>query len=178
VELRSGEMPTTDVVSPGSSRLLISSRESHEVTGRGCLGSRQILSHRTNRSRGTKWRGPAQRKSYGCLPYRRFHAVGKGPTRESSLRSCHEGGAIVLEVGQGIATVKPGDHVIPLYIPECGQCRFCRSGRTNLCGAIRITQGKGVMLVTGRLWRGIRRGSKGAANCPAMWIEFRRRNQN
>jgi len=57
----------------------------------------------------------------------------------------HEGGAVVLEVGPEVATVKPGDHVIPLYIPECGQCKFCRSGRTNLCGAIRLTQGKGVM---------------------------------
>jgi len=57
----------------------------------------------------------------------------------------HEGGATVLEVGQGVASVKAGDHVIPLYIPECGECKFCRSGRTNLCGAIRVTQGKGVM---------------------------------
>lgn len=57
----------------------------------------------------------------------------------------HEGGAVVLEVGLEVKSVKPGDHVIPLYIPECGQCKFCRSGRTNLCGAIRLTQGKGVM---------------------------------
>jgi len=57
----------------------------------------------------------------------------------------HEGGATVLEIGEGVASVKPGDHVIPLYIPECGECKFCRSGRTNLCGAIRLTQGKGVM---------------------------------
>jgi S-(hydroxymethyl)glutathione dehydrogenase/alcohol dehydrogenase len=57
----------------------------------------------------------------------------------------HEGGATVVEVGQGVTAVKPGDHVIPLYIPECGECKFCRSGRTNLCGAIRATQGKGVM---------------------------------
>src|SRR5262245_28766037 len=57
----------------------------------------------------------------------------------------HEGGATVLEVGAGVSTVKPGDHVIPLYIPECGKCKFCRSGRTNLCGAIRLTQGKGLM---------------------------------
>jgi S-(hydroxymethyl)glutathione dehydrogenase/alcohol dehydrogenase len=57
----------------------------------------------------------------------------------------HEGGAIVMEIGAGVTSVKPGDHVIPLYIPECGQCKFCKSGRTNLCGAIRITQGKGVM---------------------------------
>ena len=57
----------------------------------------------------------------------------------------HEGGATVLEVGAGVNSVKPGDHVIPLYIPECGECKFCRSGRTNLCGAIRLTQGKGLM---------------------------------
>lgn len=57
----------------------------------------------------------------------------------------HEGGAVVVETGSGVSSVKPGDHVIPLYIPECGECKFCRSGRTNLCGAIRITQGKGVM---------------------------------
>jgi len=57
----------------------------------------------------------------------------------------HEGGATVMEVGAGVNSVKPGDHVIPLYIPECGECKFCKSGRTNLCGAIRLTQGKGVM---------------------------------
>ena len=57
----------------------------------------------------------------------------------------HEGGATVVEVGAGVTSVKPGDHVIPLYIPECGECKFCKSGRTNLCGAIRLTQGKGVM---------------------------------
>ena len=57
----------------------------------------------------------------------------------------HEGGAVVMETGKGVTSVKPGDHVIPLYIPECGQCKFCKSGRTNLCGAIRATQGKGVM---------------------------------
>src|SRR4051794_20013824 len=57
----------------------------------------------------------------------------------------HEGGAVVLETGAGVTSVKRGDHVIPLYIPECGQCKFCRSDRTNLCGAIRTTQGKGVM---------------------------------
>lgn len=57
----------------------------------------------------------------------------------------HEGGAIVEEVGPGVTTVSPGDHVIPLYTPECGQCKFCTSGKTNLCQAIRATQGKGVM---------------------------------
>ena len=57
----------------------------------------------------------------------------------------HEGGAIVEEIGAGVTSVKPGDHVIPLYTPECGICKFCRSGKTNLCQAIRATQGKGVM---------------------------------
>ena len=57
----------------------------------------------------------------------------------------HEGGAIVEEVGRGVKSVKPGDHVIPLYTPECGECEYCLSGRTNLCQKIRVTQGKGVM---------------------------------
>lgn len=57
----------------------------------------------------------------------------------------HEGGGIVTEVGAGVTSVKPGDHVIPLYTPECGQCKFCKSGKTNLCQAIRATQGKGLM---------------------------------
>jgi S-(hydroxymethyl)glutathione dehydrogenase/alcohol dehydrogenase len=57
----------------------------------------------------------------------------------------HEGGAIVEEVGSGVSSVKAGDHVIPLYTPECGKCDFCTSGKTNLCQAIRVTQGQGLM---------------------------------
>ena len=57
----------------------------------------------------------------------------------------HEGAGVVREVGEGVTSVKPGDHVIPLYTPECGQCKSCLSGKTNLCTAIRATQGKGVM---------------------------------
>jgi S-(hydroxymethyl)glutathione dehydrogenase/alcohol dehydrogenase len=57
----------------------------------------------------------------------------------------HEGGGIVVEVGEGVTTLQPGDHVIPLYTAECGQCKFCRSGKTNLCQAVRATQGKGLM---------------------------------
>jgi S-(hydroxymethyl)glutathione dehydrogenase/alcohol dehydrogenase len=57
----------------------------------------------------------------------------------------HEGGGIVEEVGPGVTHLKPGDHVIPLYTPECGECSFCKSGKTNLCQAIRATQGQGVM---------------------------------
>jgi S-(hydroxymethyl)glutathione dehydrogenase/alcohol dehydrogenase len=57
----------------------------------------------------------------------------------------HEGAGIVREVGAGVTSVKPGDHVIPLYTPECRQCKTCLSQRSNLCTAIRATQGKGVM---------------------------------
>jgi S-(hydroxymethyl)glutathione dehydrogenase/alcohol dehydrogenase len=57
----------------------------------------------------------------------------------------HEGGGIVEEVGAGVTSVKVGDHVIPLYTPECGKCSFCLSGKTNLCQAIRATQGQGLM---------------------------------
>jgi S-(hydroxymethyl)glutathione dehydrogenase/alcohol dehydrogenase len=57
----------------------------------------------------------------------------------------HEGGAIVQEVGDGVNSLAPGDHVIPLYVPECGSCGFCTSGKTNLCQAIRVTQGQGLM---------------------------------
>jgi S-(hydroxymethyl)glutathione dehydrogenase/alcohol dehydrogenase len=57
----------------------------------------------------------------------------------------HEGGGIVQQVGAGVTSVKVGDHVIPLYTPECGECKFCKSGKTNLCQKIRETQGKGLM---------------------------------
>ncbi|EIC30878.1 MULTISPECIES: S-(hydroxymethyl)glutathione dehydrogenase/class III alcohol dehydrogenase [Methylomicrobium] len=57
----------------------------------------------------------------------------------------HEGGGIVEAVGEGVTSVAVGDHVIPLYTPECGKCKFCLSGKTNLCQAIRATQGKGLM---------------------------------
>ncbi|MEE2762772.1 MAG: S-(hydroxymethyl)glutathione dehydrogenase/class III alcohol dehydrogenase [Pseudomonadota bacterium] len=57
----------------------------------------------------------------------------------------HEGGGIVEAVGEGVTSVEIGDHVIPLYTPECGECKFCRSGKTNLCQKIRETQGQGLM---------------------------------
>jgi S-(hydroxymethyl)glutathione dehydrogenase/alcohol dehydrogenase len=57
----------------------------------------------------------------------------------------HEGAGIVVEVGAGVTSVKPGDHVIPLYTPECRQCEYCLSQKTNLCQAIRSTQGRGLM---------------------------------
>ncbi|MCZ6828663.1 MAG: S-(hydroxymethyl)glutathione dehydrogenase/class III alcohol dehydrogenase [Gammaproteobacteria bacterium] len=57
----------------------------------------------------------------------------------------HEGGAVVEELGAGVTGLSVGDHVIPLYTPECGECDFCQSGKTNLCQAIRVTQGQGLM---------------------------------
>ncbi len=57
----------------------------------------------------------------------------------------HEGAGVVVEVGEGVTSLAVGDHVIPLYTPECRQCKFCLSGKTNLCGAIRVTQGQGLM---------------------------------
>lgn len=57
----------------------------------------------------------------------------------------HEGSGIVVQVGEGVTSVQPGDHVIPLYTAECGECLFCKSDKTNLCVSVRATQGKGVM---------------------------------
>ena len=57
----------------------------------------------------------------------------------------HEGAGVVVEVGEGVDSVKSGDHVIPLYTPECRECEFCLNPKTNLCQSIRETQGKGLM---------------------------------
>ena len=57
----------------------------------------------------------------------------------------HEGAGVVVQAGEGVTSVQPGDHVIPLYTAECRQCLFCKSGKTNLCTALRATQGKGLM---------------------------------
>jgi S-(hydroxymethyl)glutathione dehydrogenase / alcohol dehydrogenase len=74
-----------------------------------------------------------------------FTLSGRDPEGIFPVILGHEGGGIVQDVGVGVTSVKAGDHVIPLYTPECGECKFCRSGKTNLCQKIRATQGKGLM---------------------------------
>src|SRR5437867_12436178 len=86
-----------------------------------------------------------QVKATGVCHTDAYTLSGKDPEGIFPCIMGHEGGAVVAEVGAGVSGLKPGDHVIPLYIPECGECKFCKSARTNLCGAIRTTQGKGVM---------------------------------
>ncbi|KAL8869158.1 MAG: hypothetical protein Q9205_005704 [Flavoplaca limonia] len=70
---------------------------------------------------------------------------GKDPEGNFPIVLGHEGAGIVESVGEGVTSVKPGDNVVALYTPECRECKFCKSGKTNLCGKIRATQGKGVM---------------------------------
>lgn len=86
-----------------------------------------------------------QVKATGVCHTDAYTLSGKDPEGLFPAIMGHEGGAVVVEVGAGVKSVQVGDHVIPLYIPECGECKFCKSGRTNLCGAIRLTQGKGLM---------------------------------
>ncbi len=74
-----------------------------------------------------------------------FTLSGKDPEGRFPAILGHEGGGIVEALGEGVTSVEVGDHVIPLYTPECGECKFCKSGKTNLCQAIRNTQGQGLM---------------------------------
>ncbi len=74
-----------------------------------------------------------------------FTLSGEDPEANWPAILGHEGGGIVEQVGEGVTSVAVGDHVIPLYTPECGECKFCTSGKTNLCQKIRATQGKGLM---------------------------------
>src|ERR1700683_2684192 len=84
-------------------------------------------------------------KATGICHTDAFTLSGKDPEGLFPSIMGHEGAGIVVEVGPGVTTLKPGDHVIPLYIPECRNCPSCLSGRTNLCTAIRETQGRGLM---------------------------------
>jgi S-(hydroxymethyl)glutathione dehydrogenase/alcohol dehydrogenase len=74
-----------------------------------------------------------------------FTLSGKDPEGLFPCILGHEGAGVVVDVGPGVTSLRKGDHVIPLYTPECRQCKFCLSGKTNLCQAIRETQGRGVM---------------------------------
>ncbi|KIK65584.1 hypothetical protein GYMLUDRAFT_194288 [Collybiopsis luxurians FD-317 M1] len=70
---------------------------------------------------------------------------GKDPEGLFPVILGHEGGGVVESIGEGVTSVAVGDHVIPLYTAECQECKFCKSGKTNLCGKVRATQGKGLM---------------------------------
>lgn len=84
-------------------------------------------------------------KATGICHTDAFTLSGDDPEGEFPAILGHEGAGIVVEVGPGVTSVKPGDHVIPLYTPECRQCEYCLNPKTNLCQAIRETQGKGMM---------------------------------
>jgi S-(hydroxymethyl)glutathione dehydrogenase / alcohol dehydrogenase len=84
-------------------------------------------------------------KATGVCHTDAFTLSGKDPEGLFPAVLGHEGAGVVVETGAGVTTLKPGDHVIPLYIPECRNCPACLSGKTNLCIAIRETQGKGLM---------------------------------
>src|SRR6201987_1268759 len=86
-----------------------------------------------------------QIKASGVCHTDEFTRSGADPEGLFPVILGHEGAGIVVDVGPGVTSVKKGDHVIPLYTPECRQCKSCTSHKTNLCTAIRATQGKGVM---------------------------------
>src|ERR1700736_2489646 len=84
-------------------------------------------------------------KATGICHTDEFTLSGKDPEGLFPAILGHEGAGVVVEVGSGVASVEVGDRVIPLYTPECRQCEYCLSGKTNLCQAIRTTQGRGLM---------------------------------
>ncbi|AUX21956.1 alcohol dehydrogenase [Sorangium cellulosum] len=84
-------------------------------------------------------------KATGVCHTDAYTLSGKDPEGRFPAILGHEGAGVVVDVGPSVKSVKRGDHVIPLYTPECRQCSYCTSGKTNLCQAIRATQGRGVM---------------------------------
>lgn len=84
-------------------------------------------------------------KSTGVCHTDYFTLTGDDPEAKFPAILGHEGAGVVIDVGAGVKSLKPGDHVIPLYTPECRQCDYCLSQKTNLCQAIRQTQGQGLM---------------------------------
>ena len=84
-------------------------------------------------------------KATGVCHTDEFTRSGEDPEGVFPAILGHEGAGVVVDVGAGVTSLKPGDHVIPLYTPECRTCEYCVSGKTNLCQSIRETQGQGVM---------------------------------
>src|SRR3978361_1476846 len=84
-------------------------------------------------------------KATGICHTDKFTLSGEDPEGLFPAILGHEGAGIVVDVGPGVTSLKKGDHVIPLYTPECRQCKFCLSRKTNLCQSIRATQGRGLM---------------------------------
>ena len=84
-------------------------------------------------------------KATGICHTDAFTLSGEDPEGRFPAILGHEGAGIVVDIGKGVTSLKPGDHVIPLYAPECRQCEYCLNPKTNLCQAIRTTQGAGVM---------------------------------
>ena len=89
--------------------------------------------------------GLVEIKATGICHTDEFTRSGEDPEGLFPAILGHEGAGVVVEVGRDVKSLKPGDHVIPLYTPECGKCEYCTSGKTNLCQAIRGTQGQGLM---------------------------------
>src|SRR5882724_8632706 len=84
-------------------------------------------------------------KATGVCHTDEFTRSGADPEGRFPVIFGHEGAGVVVEIGPGVTSVKPGDHVIPLYTPECRQCEYCLNPKTNLCQSVRVTQGQGMM---------------------------------